>query len=113
MSRRLGAWGLTLALIAVIAAAVIPTCADSLCCIPGGEARVKAQMACCEPSISSGDVRQQPMTFTAQAFLPQTDAPAATTFEPPVLRADSPPGISAAHHQPSPPLFLRNAQFLI
>ena len=112
MSRRLGALGLTLALLAVLAAAVIPKCADSLCCMLAGETRVKAQMPCCEPSISQDDVRVQPLKvedrqscLSGQAGLPVLHHAAEI-----VAVAEAPPPSPPAF---SPPLFLLNAQFLI
>ena len=113
MSRRLGAWSLTLALVAVIAAAVIPTCADSLCCLLSGETTVKAQMPCCEPSITQRGAELQPLKVEdRQSCLSIAEDGQAGL---PVLHLaveDLPPP-RAVRHEPSPPLFLLNAQFRI
>ena len=112
MSRRLGAFGLTLALIAVIAAAVIPSCADSLCCARDGDTAMQAQMPCCEPSISQRDFELQPATSARSITLPPVCAPTAV-IEPQLAEVVDVLPAPAAQHPPSPPLFLLNAQFLI
>ena len=113
MSRRLGAWGLTLALIAVIAAAVIPTCADSLCCARDSETAVQAQMPCCEPSISQRNLDLQPLKVEdRQSCLSVAELPEGQTGLSVLHHAATPRG-RRAEARPAPPLFLLNAQFLI
>lgn len=117
MSRRVGAFGLTVALLAVLAAAVIPTCADSLCCALTGEKTVAPEMPCCEPSISSRNFDMQPAKVEARQASP--DAALHAAVPPAALKAAAPSRlrlvrvVPSAGAPPSPPLFLRNAQFLI
>ncbi|HEX6086749.1 MAG TPA: hypothetical protein VF266_19615 [Thermoanaerobaculia bacterium] len=112
MSRRLAAWGLTLALMAVIAAAVIPSC-DSLCCARDGGTAVQAQMPCCEPSISQGDFPQQPLKVEdRQSCLSVVALPEGQTGLS-VLHLATARQVRRAEARPTPPLFLLNAQFLI
>ena len=113
MSRRLGAGGLTLALIAVIAAAVIPSCEGSLCCVRDGETAVQAQMPCCEPSISRTDFELQPLRVEdRQSSLSVVVLPEGQTGLS-VLHHASAPRERRTEARPAPPLFLLNAQFLI
>lgn len=118
-SRRLRASFLALAVIAVFAAGVLPTCADSLCCSRAGEQTVQAEMPCCEPTIAPREFSLQPVTPAGSALLPQTWAPVAVV-EPPGASPSIPPRVQAtlatvsqAHLEPPPSLFLLNAQFLI
>ena len=114
MSRRLGAWGLTLALMAVIAAAVIPTCADSLCCARDGEMAMQAQMPCCEPSMSQKDFELQPLKVEdRQSCLSIAALPGQAGSPVLHLRSALDAAVPAGLHPPSPPLFLLHAQFLI
>jgi hypothetical protein len=113
MKRRLGASVLTLALIAVIAAAVVPSCADSLCCaaLPGPRT-VSPEMPCCEPTLTARNSELQPARVVEdrQSCL---SGPGEGQAGLPVLhvaRIESPPPV---HPHPSAPLFLRNEQFRI
>ncbi|HUR81976.1 MAG TPA: hypothetical protein VM733_14525 [Thermoanaerobaculia bacterium] len=114
-NRRLRASVLALAMLAVIAAAVLPACADSLCCakLPVKQT-MHAQMPCCEPTLAPRTASVQPVTPAASA--PQTSVPVAAIEPPP----QAPPRVQAlratvegAHHETPPTLFLLNAQFLI
>ena len=119
-SRRLRASFLALAVIAVVAAGVLPTCADSLCCSKSpARQTVHSQMPCCEPTIAPRDARLQPVTAAGSLLLPQTWAPVAVVelhgasdFLSPRVQATLATA-SSAHSEPDPPLFLLNAQFLI
>lgn len=113
MSRRLGAWGLTLALVAVLAAAVIPTCAGSLCCMLAGEKTVTAAMPCCEPSMSAGDTPPQPLKVEDRQFCPSLPSAESAQTASPVLHLAALPPPEDSQLEPSPPLFLLNAQFRI
>jgi hypothetical protein len=114
MSRRLGAWGLTLALVAVLAAAAVPSCADSLCCKLAGEKTVAPAMPCCEPSMSAGDTHPPPLKVEDR----QSGRSASLLAESgqaglPILHHASLSPPERVQHEPSPPLFLLNAQFRI
>ena len=113
MKRRLGAWGLTLALIAVLAAAVIPTCADSLCCALSGKTTVQAQMPCCQPSISQRDFDLKPARVEEKQSFRFVATPPPGQAGLPLLHHAADAAPPPEPHPSSPPLFLRNAQFLI
>jgi hypothetical protein len=120
-SQRLRASFLALAAITVLAAGVLPTCADGICCPLADAPTVHTQMPCCvDPSIAPRDaVRLQPATSAGSTLSPPTwasgavvEQPGATQVSPPRVQATL-ATVSLAHHEPSPPLFLLNAQFLI
>jgi hypothetical protein len=112
---------LALVAITVLVAAVLPACLDGGCCSNAGEMTVHMQMPCCsESTLAPRDaVRPLPATSTGSVPSPQmwapvavVDLPGASGFLPPRVQATLPIA-STAHHEPSPPLFLLNAQFLI
>ena len=114
---------LVLAAIAVFAAGVLPACVPALCCpVSTAAPSVHAEMPCCAPSatfVPRDDTRQQPATVaSATSLLPQKWAPVAMVA-PRSAQFSSPHVQTArdtvlrAHPEPSPPLFLLNAQFLI
>jgi len=74
-SRRHRASFLALAVIAVVAAGVLPACLDSGCCPLTGERTVQSQMPCCEPTIAPRDLSLRPVTSAGSVLLPQTWAP--------------------------------------
>ena len=109
--------------IAVFAAGVLPACVPALCCpVSPAMPSVHAEMPCCAPSttfVPRDDTRQQPATVAgATSLLPQKWAPVAAVAQrsaqfssPRVQTARD--TVLLAHPEPSPPLFLLNAQFLI
>ncbi|HEY0371875.1 MAG TPA: hypothetical protein VGD79_07720 [Thermoanaerobaculia bacterium] len=108
-----------LALLTVLSASLLPVCAGAFCCPAVAELTMEAAMPCCaETSVTPReDVRSLPATSPSAAPAPQTWTPMIAVALPranafvPVRIAhteDSPP-----RHEPSPPLFLLNAQFLI
>lgn len=119
--RGLKAAYLTLAVITVLVAGVLPACGDGSCCANAGEPSVHTQMPCCdESSLAPREaVRLLPATSAGSVPPPQTWAPVAVVEQPGALDF-IPPRVqatlataSSAHHEPHPPLFLLNAQFLI
>src|SRR6185436_7836102 len=121
--RRIGAPHLALAAIAVFAAGVLPACVPGMCCpVSPSVPTVHAQMPCCAPSdtfVPKDDTRQQPASFAGStSLLPQKWAPVAVVtrlgagFAPARVQTTHDTVIQA-HPEPSPPLFLLNAQFLI
>ncbi len=118
-SKRRKAGLLILAAFAMVFAGLGATC-DALCCpLAPPQASVHAMMPCCAGTASMsrpGAVRVPVATATAQV---QTPAPSpvvalltvadAAPLRLQLVAAASP----SAHHHPSPPLFLRNAQLLI
>lgn len=116
-SRRLGGSLLALVVMAGLAAGLLPTCVDSLCCLLAGEPSVEAQMACCESSIGPRDLPLPAVTSAASAMRPNAAATAVASGLPraasPPLAPDLPAGRSGAHYASPPPLFLLNAQLLI
>ena len=118
--RRLRALSLALAVTTLLAAGLLPACIPGLCCPINDAPTVHAQMPCCqgESSIASREpLRVRPATFASNAPSPQSAAVLAqhaTAFT--VAPARVPAKLAAgqtAQHEPSPPLFLLNAQFLI
>jgi hypothetical protein len=104
-----------LALMVVLASVTMPAC-GGICCPQAPEAAVHARMPCCtaESSMATRDASPaQPATFARNAtFMAVIVRPA--TF------AASPTPVQPARrierekpHEPTPPLFLLNAQFLI
>lgn len=122
-SRRLKAICLTLATITVLAAGVLPACVNGLCCPVTPDApAVHSQMPCCtgQTSIAPGEItRVRPATYAGFNLQPQTWAAAAVVagagaseLSPARVPATLATGLFALR-EPSPPLFLLNAQFLI
>lgn len=108
---------LTLALVAIamLTGAAVPACGDGGCCAIGEEASLHRDMPCCdEPTVSSRETVQllpaTPAPHSAAVPVAVLDAPAHTA--PPRVRPTFAVA-SFAHHDPAPPLFLLNAQFLI
>ena len=104
-----------LALIVVLASAILPAC-GGICCPKAPDASMHAQMPCCagESSMAPRDnSATQPATLArAATTIALTTAPATIELAPP--RVQPPPRIAlATPHEPTPPLFLLNAQFLI
>ncbi|HUP61937.1 MAG TPA: hypothetical protein VNA69_16135 [Thermoanaerobaculia bacterium] len=114
---------ITLIIATVLAAGVLPACVPGVCCAVLPDAStIHAQMPCCAMTNSFAPrdaMRLQPATFAGSTSpLPQMWAPVAVVARPgaPVV----PPRVQTtldtaleARHEPSPPLFLLNAQFLI
>ena len=119
MRRSLRACFLALAVIAVLTAGVLPPCGAICCPVATDIAAVHAQMPCCAGRIAQGDAsRVQPATFSGYSSSPQTWAPVAVVVQPGASVV--PPRVQAtlatasrAHLEPSSPIFLLNAQFLI
>src|SRR5688500_20129277 len=116
-SRRIRAGILTLVAFAVIAAGAVPLCTE-FCCPPAPpEASFHAPMPCCagEDSMSPSDATdvQHAPPATARVHAPRPVAIADTLTLPsvPALRGEWARVLT--RHDPSPPLFLLNAQFLI
>ncbi|HYH09013.1 MAG TPA: hypothetical protein VEK11_18310 [Thermoanaerobaculia bacterium] len=104
-----------LALIVVLASVILPTC-GGICCPKTADASIHAQMPCCagESSMASREASPaHPATFAPRATAPVAvvalpcDVPPAPRIQRTELVADRTP------HEPAPPLFLLNAQFLI
>ena len=120
-ARRAKAAILAFVAMSVLAAGVLPACLDGGCCSKAGEMTVHMQMPCCtESSFAPRDaVRPLPATSAGSVPSPQmwapvavVELPGASGFIPPRVQATLAIA-SSAHHEPSPPLFLLNAQFLI
>jgi hypothetical protein len=117
-SRRLKAGILMLAAFAVFVAGAAPLCSSLCCPLAPPQASIHASMPCCagETSMSRSDaMRVQQTTAPAaprvHATQPVTIIATATSTHAPALRREPPRLV--ARHEPSPPLFLLNAQFLI
>lgn len=120
-SRKIRACFLALAVIAVLTAGVLPTCGGICCPVAPDAVTLNAQMPCCAPGASfapSDALRLQPAAFAGYSSLPQTWVPVAVVAQPGTVSL--PPRVQAtlttasrAHREPSSPLFLLNAQFLI
>lgn len=112
-----------LAAILVLAAGVLPACVcvHRACCLSLPDApTVHSQMPCCDvPSVAPRDlVRVQPATFAGLSPSPQPWASVAVVMQPDASPSSSRvqatlATVTLAHYEPSPPLFLLNAQFLI
>lgn len=121
-STRFRAMSLALAVIAVLAAGVLPVCGGMCCPVSGTVTNIHAQMPCCAgaTSFARGDsLRLPPASFAGLSSPPQMWVPVAVV-ERSGASLQSPPRVqatlttaSAARHEPHPPLFLLNAQFLI
>jgi hypothetical protein len=107
-----------LAAMAMLFAGLGATC-DALCCpLAPAQSSMHAAMPCCAGTASmsrSESTRLPAATTTAQV---QTPAPAKAvvtiaTNTAPMRVTSHRSAPSPAHHEPSPPLFLRNAQLLI
>jgi hypothetical protein len=105
-----------LAALIVFAAAVLPAC-GGLCCTAADEAAMHAAMPCCaaESSLAPTDARPIPpaTTLATSALTPPAPLPVAAILTPAATQLLPRGIVSTAHHEPSPPLFLLNAQFLI
>lgn len=121
LRRSIRACFLALAVIAVLTAGVLPSCGGICCPVAPDVAMVHAQMPCCAgASFAQRDaLRSHPATFAGYSSpSPQTWVPpavvvqAGTSVVPPRVQATLATA-SRAHHEPSSPLFLLNAQFLI
>lgn len=118
-SRRLRAICLTLATVIVLAAGIVPACDRELCCPVTPDVPIAhAEMPCCEAGVSNAPreiTRVRPATFPGFDLTPHAATPAAVVaFEAPTARIELPHDTRfIAHREPSPPLFLLNAQFLI
>ena len=119
-TRRMRAGILMLALFAVFAGAFAPLC-DALCCPLPTETAMHAIMPCCagEDSVTrSESMRLQRAALTPVAKQAPEAAPVAAVVVAESAHADTaslrhvPPRL-AGRHEPSPPLFLLHAQFLI
>lgn len=113
---------LALAVVSVLVAGVLPTCGDGLCCsVKPAVPTAHAQMPCCAPSFAPRDAARPQVATTSPAgslISPQMWAPAAlVTWS---IATDSSLRVQAtlataskALLEPTPPIFLLNAQFLI
>lgn len=122
-SRIKRAFSLALVVVSVLAAGVLPTCGDGFCCsVESAVPTVHAQMPCCaSPSFAPRDVSPSRAVTTLSAgslTSPRMWAPAAlvtwshASVSPSRVQATLATA-STAHPEPTPPLFLLNAQFLI
>jgi hypothetical protein len=104
-----------LVVLAFLAASIFPAC-GAICCSSPAETSIHAAMKCCntQPKLERADSGMRvPPAVTASAPAPVTIPVSVATVplvSAPVAIAQT---IDAAHHEPSPPLFLRNAQLLI
>ncbi len=107
---------LVLATVSLLAASVLPACAEGLCCPVTPDApMIHAAMPCCaEPAMTA--------SRDLSALRPAADGlfsvPVATIERLPAMDVPSHIRVVAdftldAPHEPSPPLFLLNEQFLI
>lgn len=114
--RKVRAAILVLTALMVLGAGFVSSCED-LCCRSEASGAVRAEMPCCEPSMTQRDTRVQPMTVASAPVSPQkqivVEAVAVTdaAIAPAHLHAVSFASEPAPPH--NPPLFLLNAQFLI
>jgi hypothetical protein len=108
----------TLILVAVLAllvASIFPAC-DAICCSSPADTSIHAAMPCCNTQpklerVPSG-MRVPPAvtaTAPAQATIPVAVATVSLVHAPVAVAQ----AVEPAHHEPSPPLFLRNSQLLI
>lgn len=105
---------LTLAVIAVLVAGVIPSCGDSGCCSHAEEASVQRVMPCCqEASMASRDAVRVVATASASAVHPVAVAESPIAFASVAPQRAPLPLARVASDLHEPPLFLRNAQLLI
>jgi hypothetical protein len=94
------------------------TC-DALCCpLAPQQVSIHAAMPCCagDASMSRPNATRIPVATTTAQIQTPAPASAAVTIAidtAPLRLATSRTAPSPAHHEPSPPLFLRNAQLLI
>jgi hypothetical protein len=100
-----------LAAVFVLAAGIAPAC-GSICCAAESAATIHASMPCCEtqPKIERSEALRLPQATTVS--IPAAVAAPVTAIETPASRAIAAAALPS-QHQPSPPLFLRNAQLLI
>lgn len=107
------ALSLLVATVMLIAAAVFPACIPG-CCKANEEASMRAQMPCCDeqPSMTEREVSATRNAVTAPLHAPR--AIVQHTVATPLQDAAAQHIVHAQPQpQPSPPLFLLNAQFLI
>ena len=99
-----------LAAVIVLAAGIFPACGD-ICCADKAETVVHRPMPCCDeqPRVERSEAVRMPQA-TSVSVRSIAAAPVATIT--PASRALSLTPL-AERHETSPPLFLRNAQFLI
>ena len=105
----------TLAVIAVLVAGILPACGDGACCSHAAEPSLHRGMACCaESSIVSRDAVPVLQATSAGSVTPVAvvELPDASDPVPPRVHTTHTIA-SSTHHQPAPPLFLLNEQFLI
>jgi hypothetical protein len=102
---------LMLAAIVVIAAGLLPAC-GSICCAGDAETVIHRPMPCCEtqPRLERSEAVRMPQATSVS--IPAHVAAPVTTVETPASRALALAPLPE-RHEPSPPLFLRNAQLLI
>lgn len=121
-SRLLRALVLGVVATSVLAVGALPTCAGGLCCpVATDVPAVHTQMPCCDgPSYAPRQAaRVQPATFAGLFESSNAPAPVDVVAQPAPFPSIPPrvqatlTTVSDAHHEPLPPLFLLNAQFLI
>jgi hypothetical protein len=109
---------IVVAAILILGNGMVPVCGAMCCPLAPDVPLVHAQMPCCAPgaSIGAGDVtRTQPATVAGSVSLPLAWNVVARLGgnDSPTLVAVARDTAAAATQEPSPPLFLLNAQFLI
>ncbi|HEY0156666.1 MAG TPA: hypothetical protein VGF28_05175 [Thermoanaerobaculia bacterium] len=111
-TRRTRAGILMLAAFFVLAAGIVPAC-GSFCCAREAADSMHAAMPCCEsqPKLERAQVLRMPQATSVSLPAAHVAAPVTAPASPPAraLTLAALPGM----HEPSPPLFLRNAQLLI
>ena len=114
--QRLKAATLTLAVLAVLAAAAFPPCANASCCAQTDETAVEAPMECCrEASLSSRDA-VDPLAATPAPSLKSAPVATIATLPPAAIDPRTQATRTLAEDdpdEPDPPLFLLNEQFRI
>jgi hypothetical protein len=102
---------LMLAAIVVLAAGILPAC-GSICCAGEADTVIHRPMPCCDaqPRLERPDALRMPQATSVS--IPAGVAAPLTAIETPASRALAIAPLPA-RHEPSPPLFLRNAQLLI
>ena len=101
-----------LAAMCVLAASLAPAC-GALCCADDTIPTIHAAMPCCEtqPRIARSEAMRVPQATTVAVDAQVATPIAAISIPASRIAVVATPATS--HHQPSPPLFLRNAQLLI
>ena len=104
-----------LALLVVLASVTLPAC-GGICCPKAAEASVHAEMPCCAGA-SAMTPREaspaQPATFARVATPIAVLTRPAAFAESPALVRSAPHVDRETPHEPTPPLFLMNAQVLL